>query len=95
MNTLISIIAVCLFAGEVFLLKQVKENRRNIQANLGYIKQNKELITQNSSLIHFINIMLSNSELKVDWYHYAEKLKAAGIDIMDKRRNQDIYNPEG
>ena len=95
MTTLISIIVVCLLAGEAFLLKQVKENRRNIQANLGYIKQNKELITQNSSLIHLINIMLSNSELKVDWDRYAEKMRAAGIDIKDAHRNQDIYNPEG
>lgn len=95
MNTLISIIVVCLLAGEVFLLKQVKENRRNIQANLSYIKENKELIAQNSSLIHLINIMLSHSDLKVDWDRYAEKLMTVGIDIKNAYRNQDIYDPEG
>lgn len=88
-------ICVCIFVMLCALGAWVFENRGNIERNLTYIKQNKELIEQNTNLIHLINVMLSNSELKVEWNHYAERLKELGIDIQDPHRNQDLYDPEG
>ena len=73
----------------------VVDNRDGIAQNLSYIKQNKELINRNAQLIHIINVMLSNSNLKVEWEKYCEKLKKLGIVIDDPHRNLDIEDPEG
>lgn len=86
---------VLLAIGYAVLSKTVYENRDNIKSNLSYIKENNELINKNAQLINIINIMLSHSELKIDWEKYAGRLRKLGIIVDDTWRNQDIEDPEG
>ena len=90
---IIDALLVCAIIGLVYRLEA---SRKLIEQNLDYIKKNKELIAQNSKLIWLINVMLSNSELKIEWEKYKDKLREAGICyIDDNHRNQDIEDPEG
>ena len=88
---LLALLAIVMFNISKFVIK----NHEAISHNRSLIQKNEDLINKNAQLINIINIMLSHSELNIDWKMYADRLKKLGIIIDDDFRNQDIEDPEG
>lgn len=79
-----------------YLTVRIYNNKRYIELAKERIETNEVLIQQNYELIRIVSIMLSNSDIKVDWERHAKAVKTIlGVDINDPERNLDITDPEG
>jgi len=91
----VNLIIIALFIVLLIIFFQLKREYNNVVDKLTkVINTNKKSIQDNQQLIHYINVWLSNSNIKVDWEAYKMALKQHGVD-MNSYSYLDITDPEG